>query len=75
MFALRPEAYRSDDIGLHVNLGRQSLLFQDGLDHRRFRKLMTPTLDLEPTQEPPAPMFAGISLSPRDGVPVIATKR
>ena len=44
IFALRPDAYRSDNQSIHLNLGEHSVLFQDGERHRRQRKLMTPVL-------------------------------
>lgn len=50
MFSLRPDAYRSDNLAVHLNLGRQSLLFRDGEQHRQLRKLMTPTLQAKRVQ-------------------------
>ncbi|MEM7155671.1 MAG: cytochrome P450 [Myxococcota bacterium] len=44
IFAMRPDAYRSDNQSIHLNLGEHSVLFQDGERHRRQRKLMTPVL-------------------------------
>nr|MCH9685013.1 cytochrome P450 [Deltaproteobacteria bacterium] len=44
IFALRPDAYRSDNQSIHLNLGSNSVLFQDGDRHRRQRKLMVPVL-------------------------------
>lgn len=44
IFAMRPDAYRSDNQSVHLNLGANSVLFSDGERHRRQRKLMTPVL-------------------------------
>lgn len=44
MFALRPDAYRSDNLATHLNLGRRSILFRDGEEHRELRRITTPSL-------------------------------
>lgn len=44
VFALPPDAYRSDDVSLHLNLGPTSVLFQDGQRHRDQRRLLAPPL-------------------------------
>jgi cytochrome P450 len=44
VFALRPEAYRSDNLAIHLNLGRRSILFRDGEPHRQLRRITAPPL-------------------------------
>lgn len=44
VFALRPDAYRSDNLSIHLNLGRRSILFRDGDQHKQLRRLTTPPL-------------------------------
>lgn len=44
VFALRPDAYRSDNLAVHLNLGRRSILFRDGDQHKQLRRLTAPSL-------------------------------
>ncbi len=44
VFSLRPDAYRSDNLAIHLNLGRRSMLFRDGEQHRQLRRLTAPSL-------------------------------
>lgn len=44
VFALRPDAYRSDNLAVHLNLGRRSILFRDGAPHKQLRRLTAPSL-------------------------------
>jgi len=43
-FSLRPDAYRSDNLAIHLNLGRRSMLFRDGDQHKQLRRLTAPSL-------------------------------
>lgn len=44
MFSLRPDAYRSDTLAMHLNVGRRSILFRDGDEHRELRRITTPSM-------------------------------
>jgi cytochrome P450 family 110 len=44
LLTLGPDDYRSDDQGIHLNIGVQSVLFSDGQRHRRRRQLLAPPL-------------------------------
>lgn len=44
IFAMKSEEIRATPEGITVNLGKQNLLFLDGEDHRRDRKLLMPAL-------------------------------
>ena len=46
IFALGADAYRSDTVSLHLNLGEQSVLFADGERHRRKRQLLAPPMHI-----------------------------
>lgn len=50
IFALRPEQFRSDLQSLHLNIGQDSVLFQDGERHARSRKVLLPPLRSGPLQ-------------------------
>ncbi len=44
VFSLRPDAYRSDNLAIHLNLGSRSILFRDGEQHKQLRRLTAPSL-------------------------------
>lgn len=44
VFSLRPDAYRCDNLAIHLNLGSRSLLFRDGEEHKQLRRLTAPSL-------------------------------
>lgn len=46
IFAMDADAYRSDTVSLHLNLGDQSVLFADGERHRRKRQLLAPPMHM-----------------------------
>ena len=46
IFALEADAFRSDQISLHLNLGERSVLFADGERHRRQRQMIAPSMHM-----------------------------
>ena len=44
VFALEPDAFRSDRQSIHFNLGPESVLFADGERHRRKRQVLAPPM-------------------------------
>ncbi len=46
IFSLDADAYRAEEIALHLNLGLNSVLFADGERHRRKRQILAPPMHI-----------------------------